>query len=214
MRDNYLEADKQHIVILTSGLVGQADNQGSLQQNSFTGGIWHRLTSLSQSWPDFERLSCQIIRPTCCFFSLEFAFFRNLLPWQPSLVGISVRALWLGRVTGARGVTCFPSSHQSQSVPASSIMQVSNHPSWFSQTPRRRRPNVGFFLSLVSEGAGVAWEGNVAPSTYRSLLPVNGSPQNNGNYPNYVTKILGQNLWELFQKNSGSQLMSNNSSFM
>ena len=93
-----------------------------------------------------------VLFPVVCIF---VDIFQELLfPWQPSLVGISVRAsVWLGRVTGqgakARGVTSFQSPHQSQSVPATSIMQVSlailldlKH------IEVEAEPNVGFLLNV------------------------------------------------------------------
>ena len=172
MRDNYRQADdKQHVGILTSGL---ADNQGSLHQSSINADfdttsrlpapIWTWVGEIIVSGNGTTHLL--VLFPQ---FALFRTFFRNLFPWQPPLVGISVRALWLWRVTGARGVTSFP-PRQSQSIPASSIMQVSNHPSWSPQTPRWRPTNVGFFLGLVSKGAG-EWRTKRRENRIRCRVP-------------------------------------------
>ena len=125
---------------------------------------------------------------------LEFAdIFQEPLLWQSALVGISVRALWLWRVTGARGVTCLPCWYQSPSPVYPSQLQHAGQHSFLVISNRERREGTQCRLlslvSIVSQWSdGQAWEQNVVRCTYRSFLAINGSPQNNGNYQNYCNQ--------------------------
>ena len=146
----------------------------------------------SWSWEEFQRMMDSSDLHTCPLFFWGCGHFFQEALTAVALVGIRVRAMWLRRVTGARGVTWSsppPASKPgpSQPQPAPSCRSAPFDCSDM-ERKREREPNVGFLvLSAANPVLGPdspSWEQDlIVLRTHRSLLVVDGQTQHNGNYP-------------------------------